>query len=69
MKHRVIIETTREAWEMQQQEERRGAERQLREKVWDLGGFQQSWEAHEKDLMISVAMEYDVGESLYLSTR
>jgi hypothetical protein len=29
----------------------RGAEGQLQEKVWDPGGFQQSWEAHEQELM------------------
>jgi hypothetical protein len=34
-----------------QQQEKRGAEGQLQEKVWDPGGFQQSWEAHEQELM------------------
>jgi hypothetical protein len=29
----------------------RGAGGQLQEKVWDPGGFQQSWEAHEQELM------------------
>jgi hypothetical protein len=36
---------------MQQKQQRRGAGGQLQEKVWDPGGFQQSWEAHEKELM------------------
>jgi hypothetical protein len=41
------------AEKMQEQQQRsRGAERQLQEKVWDPGGFQPSWKAHEQELMI-----------------
>jgi hypothetical protein len=29
----------------------RGARGHLLEKVWDLGGFQESWEAHQQELM------------------
>jgi hypothetical protein len=55
---------------MQEQKQRsRGAERQLQEKVWDPGGFQPRWKAHEQELMIFIAMEYDAGASLHLSTR
>jgi hypothetical protein len=62
-------EPARETGEMQeQQRNERGAERQLQEKVWDPGGFQQSWEAHEQELMIFIAMEYDAGASLHLIT-
>jgi hypothetical protein len=35
----------------QQQKLSRGEEGQLHKKVWDPGGFQQSWEAHEQELM------------------
>jgi hypothetical protein len=34
-----------------QQQKNRAAGGQLQEKVWDPGGFQQSWQAHEKDIM------------------
>jgi hypothetical protein len=55
---------------MQQQQWRsRGAERQLQEKVWDPGGFQPRWKAHEQELMIFSTVEYDAGASLHLSTR
>jgi hypothetical protein len=42
---------TREAWKKQQQQQRRGVGGNLQEKFWDPRGFQQSWEAHEQDLM------------------
>jgi hypothetical protein len=55
---------------MQEQKQRRkGAERQLQEKVWDPGEFQPRWKSHEKELMIFVVVEYDAGASLHLSTH
>jgi hypothetical protein len=61
---------TRVARKMQEQKQQsRGAERQLQEKVWDPGGFQPCWKAHEKELMIFSTVEYDAGASLHLSTR
>jgi hypothetical protein len=54
---------------MQEQKKRsRGAERQLQEKVWDPGGFQPRWRAHEQQLIIFSTVEYDAGASLHLST-
>jgi hypothetical protein len=48
---------------------RRGAGGQLQRRVWDPGGFQQqSRGAHEKELMIFPAVEYDAGASLHLSS-
>jgi hypothetical protein len=35
----------------EQQQQSSGAGGQLQRRVWDPGGFQQSWEAHEKELM------------------
>jgi hypothetical protein len=35
----------------QQQQQSSGADGQLQRIVWDPGGFQQSWEAHEQELM------------------
>jgi hypothetical protein len=37
--------------QQQQQQQSRGAGRQLQVRVWDPGGFQQSWRAHEQELM------------------
>jgi hypothetical protein len=47
----------------------KGARGQLQGEVWDPGGFQQQniWRAHEKELMIFPAVEYDAGASLHLS--
>jgi hypothetical protein len=51
--------------QMQQQQRSSGADGQLQRTVWDLGGFQQwCWEAHEQELMIFAAEEYDAGASL-----
>jgi hypothetical protein len=50
---------------MQQQQRSSGADGQLQRTVWDPGGFQQPcWEAHEQELMIFAAEEYDAGASL-----
>jgi hypothetical protein len=63
-------EPTRATRMMQEQKQRsRGAERQLQEKVWDPGGFQPRWRAHEQELMIFSIVEYDAGASLHLSMR
>jgi hypothetical protein len=35
------------AGKKQQQQQSRGADGQLQRIIWDPGGFQQSWEAHE----------------------
>jgi hypothetical protein len=35
----------------QQQQQSRGADKQLQGKVWDPGGFQHNWRAHEQELM------------------
>jgi hypothetical protein len=35
----------------QQQQNNKGEGRQLQVRVWDPGGFQQSWRAHEQELM------------------
>jgi hypothetical protein len=54
--------------QMQQQQRSSGADGQLQRTVWDPGGFQQwCWEAHEKELMIFAAEEYDAGASLQAS--
>jgi hypothetical protein len=47
---------------------KQGADGQLQGKVWDPGGFQH-WRrgAHEQELMIFLAEEYDAGASLQLS--
>jgi hypothetical protein len=37
--------------QQQQQQQSRGVGKQLQEKVWDPGGFQRSWRAHEQELM------------------
>jgi hypothetical protein len=51
--------------QMQQQQRSSGADGQLQRTVWDPGGFQQPcWEAHEQELMIFAAEEYDAGASL-----
>jgi hypothetical protein len=51
-----------------QQQRSRGADGQLQRTVWDPSGFQQqSREAHEQELMIFVAEDYDVGASLQAS--
>jgi hypothetical protein len=51
--------------QMQQQQRSDGADGQLQRTVWDPGGFQQPcWEAHEQELMIFSAEEYDAGASL-----
>jgi hypothetical protein len=44
-----------------QHQKSRGEDSHLQEKVWDARGFQPSWKSHEQELMIFVAMEYDVG--------
>jgi hypothetical protein len=55
------------AGKMQQQHRSNGADGHLQRTIWDTGGFQQRcWEAHEKDLMIFAAEEYDVGASLHV---
>jgi tRNA U34 5-methylaminomethyl-2-thiouridine-forming methyltransferase MnmC len=47
---------------MQQQHQSRGAYGQIQGTVWDPGGFQQwCWEAHEQEIMIFAAEEYDAG--------
>jgi hypothetical protein len=54
---------------MQQQQRSSGADGQLQRTVWDPGGFQQRcWEAHEQELMIFAAEEYDAGASLQSSS-
>jgi hypothetical protein len=55
---------------MQEQQQRsRGTEIQLQEKVLDPSGFQPRWKDHERELMIFIAMEYDSGASIHLSTH
>jgi hypothetical protein len=41
----------REARKQQQQPQGSGVDGQLQRIVWDLGGFQQRWEAHDQELM------------------
>jgi hypothetical protein len=58
----------RAAGKKQQQQKARGAGGQLQRRVWDPGGFQHwSRGAHEQELMIFPAVEYDAGASLHLS--
>jgi hypothetical protein len=54
--------------QQQQQHSWKGADGQLQGKVWDPGGFQ-SWRkgAHDQEIMIFPAEEYDAGASLQLS--
>jgi hypothetical protein len=40
-------EPARATRQQQQKQQGSGADGQLQKIVWDLGGFQQSWEAHE----------------------
>jgi hypothetical protein len=60
-------EPTRAAGKKKQHSWRR-ADGQLQGKGWDLGGFQH-WRrgAHDQEIMIFSAKEYDVGASLHVS--
>jgi hypothetical protein len=50
------------------QQQQKGASEKLHRLVWDPGGFQQfREEAHEQELMIFAAVEYDAGASLHAS--
>jgi hypothetical protein len=55
--------------QQQQQHSWRGADGQLQGKVWDPGGFQH-WRrgAHDQEIMIFPAEEYDAGASLHVSS-
>jgi hypothetical protein len=52
----------------QRKQQQNGADAKLQRLVWDPGGFQQATgEAHEQELMIFAAVEYDAGASLHAS--
>jgi hypothetical protein len=61
-------EATSTAAQQKQQQKQNGADGKLQIFVWDPGGFPTAiGEAHEQELMIFAAVEYDGGASLHVS--
>jgi hypothetical protein len=63
-------EPTTPTWNKKQQQQHswRGERGKPQGRVWDPGGFQRSGRgAHEKEIIILLAVEYDAGASLHLN--
>jgi hypothetical protein len=58
------------AAQRKQQQQQNGADGKLQRLIWDPGGFPTATgEAHEQELMIFAAVEYDAGASLHAASQ